>query len=88
MRAQRLCKAHFFIECNVYILLALLARAVCIPGAIAESALPTMPRKHSDADYNAAMLQEIARVSAQREEDTNREQSEFVRVTCWYLPSS
>ena len=67
--------------------LAFLARVAYIVGVVAESALPTMPRKHSDADYNAAMLQEIARASAQREEDTNREQGEYVRVTCRHLPS-
>ena len=46
-----------------------------------------MPRKHADVDYEAAMLQEIARAAAKREEDAAREQGELVRVTCRYFPA-
>ena len=67
--------------------LALSARVACNPNAIVATALPTMPRKHSAVDYNAAMLQEIGRATAKREEDTGREQGELVRVTCRYFPA-
>ena len=67
--------------------LALSARAACNPDAIVATALPTMPRKHSAVDYNAAMLQEIGRAAAKREEDTTREQGELVRLTCQYFPA-
>ena len=46
-----------------------------------------MPRKHSAVDYDAAMLQDIGRAAAQREEDTVREQGELVRVICLYFPA-
>ena len=67
--------------------LAFSARAACIPDAIVATALPTMPRKHADVDYNVAMLQEIGRAAAKREEDAAREQGELVRVTCRYFPA-
>ena len=67
--------------------LALSARAACIPDAVVATALPTMPRKHSAVDYNAAMLQEIGRAAAKREEDAARERGELVRVTCRYFPA-
>ena len=73
--------------CNMNINLALSARAACIPDAIVATALPTMPRKHADVDYNVAMLQEIGRAAAKREEDAAREQGELVRVTCRYFPA-
>ena len=46
-----------------------------------------MPRKHADVDYNVAMLQEIGRAAAKREEDVARERRELVRVTCRYFPA-
>ena len=67
--------------------LALSARVACIPGVIVETALPSMPRKQSAVDYNAAMLQEIGRAAAKREEDTTREQGELVRLTCQHVPA-
>ena len=68
--------------------LALSARAACIPDVIVATALPTMPRKHADVDYNVAMLQEIGRAAAKREEDATREEGEFVRLTYLYFPAS
>ena len=73
--------------CNMNINLALSARAACIPDAIVATALRAMPRKHADVDYNVAMLQEIGRATAKREEDAAREQGELVRVTCRYFPA-
>ena len=67
--------------------LALSARVACNPNAIVATALPTMPRKHADVDYNVAMLHEIGRAAAKREEDAAREQGELVRVTCRYFPA-
>ena len=67
--------------------LALSARVACNPNAIVATALPTMPRKHADVDYNVAMLQEIGRAAAKREEDAARERGELVRVTCRYFPA-
>ena len=67
--------------------LALSARAACIPDAIVATALPTMPRKHADVEYNVAMLREIGLAAAKREEDAARERGELVRVTCRYSPA-
>ena len=69
---KRSCKMCNLNARNVCIQLALSARAACNPNAIVAPALPTMPRKHSAVDYNAAMLQEIGRAAAKREEDTTR----------------
>ena len=63
------------------------ARVANIPCIIVETALPKMPRKHSAVNYDAAMLQDIGRAAAQREEDTVREQGELVRVICLYFPA-